>query len=317
MPTDRLVVATHLDPTLYAELLDALAACDRLKLLRLGGESPWEAPDDTDVLLTGPLESWKRAPTRRPASWPRDLKWIQLTSAGADWMPDWLTRVAPIATARGTTAHAIAEFAVTAMLADAKRWDRLRVKHPADWRPRALRAFSDATVGIAGMGAIGGRVAELSAAFGATILGWRRSGPVPQFGDVARLEDMIARSDHLVLALPLTSETRHVVNDAVLRMAKPGLHLVNVARGELIDEPALVRALDSGVVRAATLDAVAEEPPRDLHPFYQHPRIRLSAHTSWSAPGAQTRIAEALIRNAALYSTAQPLSGLFDPLAGY
>jgi len=317
MPADRLVVATHLDPNLYAELLDALAGCDGLKLLRLDGENPWEVPDETDVLLTGPLESWKGSPARKPASWPRDLKWIQLTSAGADWMPDWLTRVAPIATARGTTAHAIAEFAVIAMLADAKRWDQLRVQRPADWRVRALRAFSDATVGIAGMGAIGGRVAELSAAFGATVLGWRRSGPVPEFGDVARLEDMIARSDHLVLALPLTPETHHIVNAAVLRMAKPGLHLVNVARGELIDEPALLSALDSGLVRAATLDAASEEPPRDLHPFYQHPRIRLSAHTSWSAPGAQSRIAEALIRNADLYWADQPLTGLFDPSAGY
>jgi phosphoglycerate dehydrogenase-like enzyme len=111
------------------------------------------------------------------------------------------------------------------------------------------------------------------------------------------IHDLFARADHLVLAAPLTSATRHIVNSAVLASAKPGLHLINIARGGLLDHGALLEALDSGAIGLASLDVTEPEPLPDGHLLYTHPRVRLSPHTSAISSNSRHEIADSFLAN--------------------
>jgi phosphoglycerate dehydrogenase-like enzyme len=137
---------------------------------------------------------------------------------------------------------------------------------------------------------------------------------VDMAGSVAELA---ASCDHLVLAAPATPATRHLVGAAVLARARPGLHLVNVARGALVDHDALRAALEDGRVAMASLDAVEPEPLPDGHWLYAHPRVRLSPHVSWSAPGAADALVDRFIENVRRWRTGAPLAGVVDADAGY
>src|SRR5690606_11871055 len=146
------------------------------------------------------------------------------------------------------------------------------------------------TLGIAGYGAIGREVAKRAQALGMDVLALRRGGAAvaPDTGvrAVASVEDLLGASDHVVLALPITPQTRHCINARSLAHAKPGLHLVNIARGALVDQPALLQALDSGRLSGATLDVTDPEPLPEGHALYHHPRVHLTPHVSWAAEGS-------------------------------
>ena len=133
-----------------------------------------------------------------------------------------------------------------------------------DWKITPLGSLSGTTIGIAGFGAIGHAVAERVKPFGVQIRVLRRtpwSYAPPGILPVDDIETLFAVSDHLVVALPATSKTTHLINADVLARAKKSLHLINVARGRIIDQPALLRALDDGQLAGATLDVTDPEPP--------------------------------------------------------
>jgi phosphoglycerate dehydrogenase-like enzyme len=134
---------------------------------------------------------------------------------------------------------------------------------------------------------------------------------------VKTFEALIDGADHLVLAAPLTARTRHIVNAASLARAKPGLHIVNIARGELIDNAALREALDSGRVSAASLDVVSPEPLPAGHWLYDHSKVRLSPHISWSWPLAPDTRGRIFADNLRRFLAGQPLENVIDPERGY
>ncbi|NUB05216.1 glyoxylate reductase (NADP(+)) [Azospirillum sp. Vi22] len=289
------------------------------------GRPPWDIPDGVEVLLTRPLIGWDAAPAARPAGWGRGLRWIQSASTGMDVYPPWLLDGAPLVTcARGVSAVPIAEYVLAAVLAFEKRLDAVRLRGPEDWRRETLGGLSGRRLGLAGFGAIGQAVAERAQAFGLSIGAVRRSGWTgsgvetrPEVEPFDRLEDLIAVSDHLVLALPLTDATRGVVGADLLARAKPGLHLVNVARGALVDQEALLAAIEAGRIAGATLDVTEPEPLPAGHPFYRHPAIRLTPHLSWSAPDVEPRLAERILANLDAYARGAPLRDVVNVQAGY
>src|SRR5205807_9252313 len=127
----------------------------------------------------------------------------------------------------------------------------------------------------------------------------------------------LRESDHLVLAAPATPRTRHLIDAEALALVKPGVHLVNIARGALVDQDALRVALDDGRVAMATLDTVDPEPLPEGHWLYSHPKVRLSAHVSWSSPHATTRMFESFAENLRRYAAGEPLEGVIDVDEGY
>ncbi|WP_109447220.1 D-isomer specific 2-hydroxyacid dehydrogenase family protein [Azospirillum sp. TSH64] len=319
MPAQSPVILNQLGPVVGERI--AAHPSRPTVLTHEAGHAPWQVPTGVEVLLTRPLIGWEEAPAAPPTGWGKGLRWIQSASTGMDFYPPWLLGGAPVVTcARGVSAAAIADYAMTAILTVEKRWETIRLTGPEDWRRETLGSISGKRLGLAGFGAIGRAVTERALAFGMAVGAVRRSGwaePEPGVEPFDRLEELAAVSDHLVLALPLTAATRGLVSADLLAQAKPGLHLVNVARGALVDQDALLAAIESGRVANATLDVTDPEPLPAGHPFYRHPAIRLTPHVSWSAPDFERRLADRILANLDAYARGEPLRDVVDAGTGY
>jgi phosphoglycerate dehydrogenase-like enzyme len=278
----------------------------------------WDVPVEAEALFTFQTH-WRQAPKEKPAGWPFNLKWIQVGSAGVDTFPVWAYEVPLITRGRGVQAPMIGEYVIGAIFAHEKQFWDARVRERAKWQPTMLGAVSGKTLGIAGFGAIGAEVARLGLALGMKIVALTRSSKVEMDGveTVGDLDTLMAVSDHLVIAMPQTPQTERIFNAQRFEKSKPGLHVINVARGILIDDEALVHAIDAGKIAAATLDVTAPEPPPEGHPFYSHPRIRLTSHVSGGSEDADERLALYLAKNLEDYLAGKPVTGAVEYGRGY
>ncbi len=275
-----------------------------------------EAEAEADVLVT----LLDDAPTLAGALGPR-IRWVHILGAGADGFPFDALDDRLLTCSRGAGGPAIAEFVLATMLAFEKQLPGSWITQPAAaWNTAQLGGLEGRTLGIIGLGAIGSEVARRALAFSMEVIGTRRQpGPAPVDG-VALCPDLLTllgRSDHLVVAAPATPATRHLLDEAAFAAVKPGVHLVNVARGSLVDQDALIRALDDGRVAMASLDVVDPEPLPDGHPLYRHPSVRLSPHISWSSPRTAVRTITCFTENLARYREGRQLLGTVDKEAGY
>ena len=171
-----------------------------------------------------------------------------------------------------------------------------------------------------GLGGIGRAVAERALPFGMQVKALRRTdapSPVAGVELVRDLDTLLADTDHLVLAAPATARTRHLLDAAAFGRVKPGVHLINIARGALVDQDALRAALDDGRVGLATLDTVDPEPLPSDHWMYAHPKVQLSAHISWHSPDLQRASVELFVDNLGRFLRGAPLQDVVDPLEGY
>ncbi|WP_249674231.1 D-isomer specific 2-hydroxyacid dehydrogenase family protein [Pseudomonas abieticivorans] len=281
---------------------------------------PSDLPAQVNVLLARPINvRGFQAPETPPPGWPYGLKWVQLASSGIDFYPRWLFDGPPVTTARGSASGPIAEFALAAIFAAAKHLPDIWV-HDDTWNFTALTPVQGTTLGILGFGSIGQSLASKAQALGLNVVALRQSNaPLEVDGvEAARdIHDLFARADHLVIAAPLTPATRHLVNRDVLASAKPGLHLINIARGGLLDQQALLQALDNGQVGLASLDVSEPEPLPAGHPLYSHPRVRLSPHTSAISTRSSEAITAIFLDNLERYLCEQPLHNLADTTRGY
>jgi phosphoglycerate dehydrogenase-like enzyme len=147
----------------------------------------------------------------------------------------------------------------------------------------------------------------------------RRMRPSPVAGvTICRdLPSLLRCSDHVVVAAPATAATSRLIDDSALRHIKSGAHLINVSRGSLVDQDALLRALGHGRLGRASLDVVEPEPLPGGHPLYRHPLVRLSPHISWSSPRTLRRTLELFVDNLVRYRSGRELLGLVDTVEGY
>jgi phosphoglycerate dehydrogenase-like enzyme len=278
-------------------------------------------PPQAKVLVAAPFrKAGGVLPEHAPPGWPFDVRWVQLVSVGIDFYPDWLFDGPVVTSARGSSAVALAEFALAAILAEAKRLPDIWIDTAHRWVPQQLKLVAGSTLGLVGFGAIGEALAPRAQALGINVLAVRRSDapiPVPGVERVADLKTLFERSDHVVLAAPATPQTERIVNRDLLLHAKPGLHLINIARGALIDDEALLAALDEGRVGRASLDVTYPEPLPDAHPFYGHPKVRLSPHTSVHTPDTRINLATQFAENLARFRSGAPLAGVVDLSRGY
>lgn len=290
------MIASQLDSRFNALLRDHLPGVEVLPLPR---GVPLDLPRQASVLLAAPHADLRDA-NRPPPGWPFGLGFVQLVSSGVDTFPRWLLDSLPVASARGVTADSLAEFALAAMFAAAKQLPSVWIDTPSQWQPRPLASLAGSTLGLYGFGSIGQALARKALALDIEVVALRRSArpfEVPGVQRAADLPELLARADHLVLAAPASEETRHVINPRTLAHAKPGLHLINLARGSLIDQQALLQALDKGQLALASLDVTDPEPLPAGHPFYSHPKIRLSPHTSANTSRVYHNLAALLARN--------------------
>ena len=232
-----------------------------------------------------------------------DLKWLHTSAAGVD-SPIFreLAERGVILTTSHVTGPTIAEYTIRAVLdwyQKPELWQEAAREHT--WREHEFREVLGTTWLIVGLGSIGTEVAVRAKAFGATVIGTRRSPsghePVDEMLTPDRVAEALPRADVVVLAAPATPATTGLVDEAFLAAMKPGSVLVNVARGPLVDEAALLAALDAGRIDGALLDVTNEEPLSPDSPLWSHPGIALTPHSSGLGSGRHARSGEIFLEN--------------------
>lgn len=253
-----------------------------------------------------------------------NVKWVQLSGTGVDNVPREVFANGRVVTcARGASAVPISEWVMAAVLAWAKRVPETFLKEPPkywNFPNPALDRVEGSTLALVGLGGIGAAVATRAQAFGMHVRAMRRTdapSPVAGVEVVSSLEELLPGAAHVVLAAPATTKTRHLIDGAAFEMMTPGAHLVNIARGAIVDQDALRRALDDGTVAQATLDTVDPEPLPAGHWLYAHPNVRMTAHISWYTPQLQAAAVDILLENVGRYLRGERLLHVVDPVEGY
>jgi phosphoglycerate dehydrogenase-like enzyme len=255
----------------------------------------------------------------------QQLRWVQTMAAGggasvqaAQLSVADLRRVA-FTTSAGVHGHTLAEFALFGVLAGAKDLPRLQqLKAARDWPDRwAMRQVGEQTVLVVGLGGIGGQTARLLKGLGAMVLGVKRTvEPVEHVDEVFSLDalpDLVGRADAIVFTLPGTDATAGLYSEALITATKPGAVIVNVGRGTVIDESALIRGLTDGPLASAFLDVVAVEPLPTDSPLWDLPNVVISPHTAALNDAEDRRIAELFAENLRRYLAGDKLINLVDP----
>jgi len=279
----------------------------------------------------------------KPEVAPR-LRWIQLYSAGADRLltnPLFQTDIT-ITTASGVHAINIAEYVFTMTQAWYRKLPQLLAwKQSKEWGvdkesiETAIEELHGKTIGIVGYGSIGRQIARLARTYGMRVLAMQRGanrkdtgfqfpdvgdpeGTLPHhYYDFAQLHTMLHECDIVVAAVPLTAETREMFNAAAFQAMKRSAFFVNIARGDVCDEPALIDALQQKQLAGAALDVFQQEPLPATSPLWDMPNVLMSPHNSGVTPHYNERAATIFAANLRRYLAGQPLYNTVDKQRGY
>jgi len=331
---EKLVVLTQATMPAVTEALGR--RLPGIEIVELG--SRCAVRDDAEpIMVTGPraprAESGWRAQSER-------VPWVHFWSTGVDGFPEDFLRQRVVTCSRGFTAGQIAEYVLAVILSATKdlpaiwnagpRDSGLGTQRPEDAADQGsasrpvLSSLAGKTVGLLGFGAIGQLVARRIRAFDASVVALRRRPytwphDTPEGVElVGDLHSLMARADHLVVCAPLTTSTRHLLDRSAFAKAKPGIHVVNVARGPIIDHEALLEAIELGTVSRASLDVVEPDPLPPGHPLLDHPAVFITPHVSWSGgDGHLDQLVDNFVENLARWQLGEPLHGLVDTTAGY
>jgi phosphoglycerate dehydrogenase-like enzyme len=297
-----------------------------LEIVReVDAERAREAFRDADIVCAFRLPA--------PLAEARALKWIQLTSAGAEHLFEEGIADFPIqvTTVSGIHGPAMSEYALCMMVMLARRLPQiLRESEQRQWRPSRARTYygdelRGKTLGIVGFGKIGRQVASVSRCLGMKVLGFRRTpsreeedSPAEElFAGREGLLQMLPQCDFLVLVAPVTAETRGLLGEAELRAMKPTAHLINMARGPLVDEPALARALREGWIAGAALDVFTTEPLPEDSELWDLPNVIITPHMSGDFIEYLDRVAEIFRENLRRFLAGEPMVNVLDKQRGY
>ena len=254
-------------------------------------------------------------------------KWIHSLWTGVDNVlcPEVLASPLPLTNGRGVFRRPLAEWTIGAMLYFAYNMRRMvRQQQAGIWEVFTTEEIKGKTLGIVGYGGIGGLAAELARPFGMRIVALRRrpelfkqDALVDESFAPAQINQLMAASDYVLLAAPLTNETRGMIGTTQIAAMKSTGVLINVGRGAVVDEPALIEALQAGKIRGAALDVFAVEPLPGGHPFYKMENVLLSPHTADHIQDFIHLAVECFLENLQRFRTNQPLLNLVDKHAGY
>ncbi len=259
------------------------------------------------------------------------LKWIAFWSAGLDGKlkAGMLDRELIVTSANGVHGPNIADHVLMLMLMFARRMDYfMKAQQASTWAANPTNPEPDElygkTLGIVGYGRIGEPLCQRARACGMRVLATKRN-PRQTYGDIQpdklfspdELSTLLSESDHVCLAVPYTAETHHLINAGALASMKPGSYLYNIARGRVVDEDALIAALQSGHLGGAGLDVFATEPLPSQSPLWQMSNVLITPHVSGATPQYFARFAPILADNIERFLKKERLINQFDPARGY
>lgn len=253
------------------------------------------------------------------------LRWHHAPNAGVNHIvtPKYLERNLILTNGAGVHAIPIAEFAIAYMLSHAKQLPRLykqQLKH--NWqRGLPIQELLDKTLLIIGAGGIGQEIAVRAKAFGMRIFGSRRHPqPLPNFDKVVGVDEwksLLGEANYVVVATPLTWDTKGMIDAEVLRLMRSDAYLINIARGAIVDEFALVQALESGEIAGAALDTVFTEPLPPESPLWSLANVLITPHCSGNSPRTKERSLALFLDNFIRYCQGKPLRNVVDQTVGY
>jgi phosphoglycerate dehydrogenase-like enzyme len=255
------------------------------------------------------------------------LRWVHALSAGVEKVlsPELIESSVPLTNGRGVFGPALAEFAVAAMLFFAKDFRRLiRQQEAARWEQFDVPFLRGQTLGVIGYGGIGQETARLAHGLGMKVMAVRRRAPSAENDSLLersfareQLHEMLGICDYVLAATPLTPETRGMMGEPEFHVMKSSAVFMNVGRGAVVAEPALIAALSQAVIRGAALDVFENEPLPSDHPFYRMENVLLSPHCADHTTGWIKLAFDQFVSNFARFRDGQPLECVVDKQAGY
>ncbi|MFB3882220.1 MAG: D-2-hydroxyacid dehydrogenase [Armatimonadota bacterium] len=287
-----------------------------------GSEAAVAKAADAEVIQAGHWsdELWKAAPR---------LKWVHSGGAGVErfMTPDFVASPIILTNSQGVYAIPIADHVMAFVLHFSRRFGELVRKQLAhEWEGWEERRSSDElwgkTLGIVGLGGIGSEVARRAKAFGMRVIATRQRPDRPsEFADEVRGADqlpwLLRESDYVALCSALTHETRHLIGAEELKLMKPTAVITNIGRGGLVDEQALIGALNTGVIAGAGLDVFEQEPLPADSPLWDMPNVMITPHDAGSSPQSHERFMAIFLENLRRYVAGEPLLNVVDKRAGY
>jgi phosphoglycerate dehydrogenase-like enzyme len=297
----------------YRAALQAVAPGMPRVVLRAGGRVDGDIAAVEVVFFSGDCYP-ARAPEFMGAAFgARGIRWLHTFSAGVDHpvFRGFLDRGVRLTTSSGASASAVAQMAILLLLALARGLPaHVAAQRERRWAPEPGEDLEGRVVGVVGLGPIGLEVARLARALGMRVIGVRRrpAGDEPcETWPMARLGELLSRADYVVLALPLTPETHHLIDAAALARMRPEARIVNVGRGELVDEAALAIALRDGRLAGAALDVFEAEPLPEASPLWGLPGVIVTPHVAAATPTTHHHAAELFVQNLARWVRGEPL----------
>jgi phosphoglycerate dehydrogenase-like enzyme len=282
------------------------------------------APDATVILNW----SGSRALLREVFGMCPNLRWVHSKAAGLDTVlfAELIESPVPLTNGRGVFSQSLGEFVLGAVLYFAKDFRRMmRNQMAGRWEQFDIVEISGQTAGIIGYGDIGRAAATRLRAMGVRILAVKRQGPALYnvdplvdriYSPDARIE-MLGRCDYVVAAAPLTPDTRGLIGEAEFAAMKPNAVVINVGRGPVIDEAAMVRALSEGRIKGAALDVFDREPLPEGHPFYRLENVLLSPHCADHTADWQEQAMRFFLQQYERFRTGEPLCNIANKKLGY
>ena len=303
----------------YYDLIDQIPG---VTAIRCGQEEIARHAADIDVFFGKPSADLL---TLAP-----NLKWIQAPSAGVEFVasiPELVSSDVLLTNTRGAHGPSIGEHTMALLLAMARHipesvdqqrahvWDRSVIY-------RTAREVGGLTMGIIGFGSLGRGIAQRAVGFDMTILAVDAQAVdgtpfTDEVWPVSRLDDLLEQADVVVVACPLTGETRHMIGAPELARMKPDAYLIVVSRGGIVDEDALADALRAGHLAGAALDVTEVEPLPADHPLWDVPRLLLTPHTAGASARKERRVVEIFCDNLRRFQNGEPLINLVDKARGY
>jgi phosphoglycerate dehydrogenase-like enzyme len=283
-----------------------------------------ESAADADVMLNANFVD----PTYLIETFPhaKRLRWLHALMAGVDKIlsPEIVASSVPMTNGRGLFRRALAEWTIGAMVYFSYEFRRLiRNQIAGKWESFDHATLFGKTLGIVGFGSIGREVAVRAKPFGMRFVTLRRRKPcstdplIDRVYAPAQINEMLSECDYVALTTPLTAETRGMIGAAQIAAMKPTAVIINVGRGLVIDEAALINALETDKIRGAALDVFATEPLPPDHPFWKMENVLLSPHTADRSPESRSGAVEFFLENFERFRKGETLLNIVDKHAGY